>query len=155
MRRLTALASLALVVLTLATVSAAAKKFGTPLTLKETTKVSAILASPSQFDGKRVQVQGPVVGVCEMRGCWIAIGSDKEFGELRFKVDDGVIVFPMSIKGMNATVEGVVSVQTLDAKTQIEQGQHMAKEEGKAFDPASVKGPKTVVQLKGEAAEVY
>lgn len=138
-----------------AAVSAAPKTFGSPLTLKETVKISAIMANPSQFDGKRVQVQGPIVNVCEMRGCWIAIGSDKEFEQLRFKVDDGVIVFPMSIKGMNARVEGVVSVQTLDVKAQIEQGEHMAKEEGKKFDPASVKGPKTVVQLKGEGAEVF
>ena len=87
-----------------------------------------------------MQVQGPIVGVCEERGCWIAIGSDKEFEQLRFKVDDGVIVFPMSIKGMNATVEGVVNVQTLDAKTQIEQGQHMAKDGGQGVRPGLGEG---------------
>lgn len=154
MRRLTVFV-LACALLTATTVAAAAKKFGSPLTLKEATKISAILAAPAQFNGKRVQVKGPIVGVCESRGCWIAIGSDKEFEQLRFKVEDGVIVFPMSIKGMNATVEGVVSVETLDVEAQKEQGQHMAQMEGKPFDPASVKGPLTVVQLKGEGAEVY
>jgi hypothetical protein len=153
MRRLIVL-SLAVALAAVVAVSAAPKKFGAPLTLKEVTKVSAIFENPAQFNGKRVQVRGPVVGVCESRGCWIAIGSDKEFQQLRFKVDDGVIVFPMSIKGLNATVEGVVSVETLDVKTQVEQGEHMAKEHGTKFDPTTVKGPKTTIQLKGEGAEV-
>ena len=30
----------------------------------------------------------------------------------------------------------------------------MAKEQGKKFDPKSVTGPKTVVLLKGEGAEI-
>ena len=30
----------------------------------------------------------------------------------------------------------------------------MAKEEGKTFDPASVTGPRTVIMLKGEGAEI-
>jgi hypothetical protein len=36
----------------------------------------------------------------------------------------------------------------------IEQGEHHAKEEGKTFDPATVTGPKTVVQIKGEGAVI-
>ena len=148
MRRVIVL-SLTLALATIAAVSAAPKTFGTPLTLKEVTKVSAILDNPSEFNGKRVQVKGPIVGVCESRGCWIAVGSDKEFQQLRFKVDDGVIVFPMSIKGMNATVEGVVSVQTVDVKAQIEQGEHQAKEHGTTFDPATVKGPEDHDPIEG------
>ena len=31
----------------------------------------------------------------------------------------------------------------------------MAKERGETFDPSSVKGPKKVVMLKGEGAEVF
>lgn len=136
-------------------VAADATKYGTPLTLQDATKVSAILAQPKDYNGKRVRVEGPIVGVCEARGCWIAIGSDQEFQSLRFKVDDGVIVFPMSIKGKMAAVEGVVDVQELSVQAQIEQGQHQAKEHGTTFDPSTVKGPKTAIMLKGEGAEVY
>ena len=134
--------------------SAAGRKFGKPLTLKDTTKISDIYASPDQFNGKRVRVQGPIVDVCAERGCWIAIGSDKEFQTLRFKVDDGVIVFPMEIKGQTAIVEGVLTVTTLSVADQIEQGEHMAKEKKTTFDPKTVKGPKTSIMIKGEGAEV-
>jgi hypothetical protein len=134
--------------------SAAGRKFGKPLTIRDTTKISDIYASPDQFNGKRVRVQGPIVDVCAERGCWIAIGSDQEFQTLRFKVDDGVIVFPMEIKGQTAVVEGVLTVTTLSVADQIEQGEHMAKEKKTTFDPKSVKGPRTSIMIKGEGAEV-
>jgi hypothetical protein len=85
------------------------KKFGTALTLSEVTKVSEIYANPAKYDGKRVQVEGPIVDVCEEMGCWLALGSDQESQTIRFKVEDGVIVFPMSVRGMKAKVEGIVS----------------------------------------------
>jgi hypothetical protein len=61
-------------------------------------------------------------------GCWLALGSDKESQVLRFKVEDGVIVFPMTAKGKKAKVEGIVTV---------------------------TKGTETTVQIKGEGAIVY
>ena len=134
--------------------AAAAKKYGKPITLKETTKVSDIYATPDAFNGKRVKVQGPIVDVCSEKGCWIAIGSDKEFQTIRFKVDDGVIVFPITLKGSNAVVEGVVTITTLSEAEQIEQGKHMAEAKKVPFDPKTVKGPKTTIMIKGEAAEV-
>lgn len=151
----TRLFTLALLLAFAATLSiAGAKNYGKKLTLKETTKVSDILAEPEKYDGKRVLVEGAVTGVCEKRGCWITIASDKEFETLRFKVDDGVIVFPLDAKGKTARAEGVLSVKTYSQEELIKQGEMHAKEEGKSFDPATVKGPKTVVMLKGEGAVI-
>jgi len=116
-----------------AAMAAQEKKFGAALTLTDVTKVSEIYANPEKFSGKRVLVQGPIVDVCAQMGCWLAVGSDKEFQTIRFKVEDGVIVFPMSVKGMNAKVEGIISVETVT-------------EAGK---------PKTNVMIKGEGAVVY
>jgi hypothetical protein len=134
--------------------SAGATTYGKPLTVKETTKISDILAKPEQYDGKRVKVEGAVVGVCEKRGCWIQIAGDKDFESLRFKVDDGVMTFPMSARGKAAVVEGVVSVTVQSVEEQKKYGEQVAKEHGTPFDPASVKGPKTVVLLRGEGAEI-
>jgi hypothetical protein len=130
------------------------KKYGKRLTTSAVTKVSEILAEPGKFNGKRVRVEGAVVDVCSMRGCWIKISGDKEFDSIRFKVDDGVIVFPMDAKGKRVSAEGVVSVKTTSVEDQIKEGEHMAKEEGKAFDPATVKGPKTVIQIQGDGAVI-
>ena len=130
-------------------------RYGNELTLTEITKVSDIYANPEKFSGKRVQVQGPIVDVCESMGCWLALGSDREFETIRFKVEDGVIVFPMSAKGKNARVEGVISVETLSVEQQIAQGEEMAREQKKTFDPKTVTGPKVNVQIKGEGAIVF
>ena len=130
------------------------KRYGKDLTLKEKTKISDILASPEKFKGKKVLVDGPVVDVCKERGCWIKIGSDKEFESIRIKVDDGVIIFPLDAKGKNAKAEGMVSVRTVSVEDQIKQGEEMAKEEGTTFDKSTVKGPKTIIQIKGEGAVI-
>jgi len=154
MRRLSAIA-LVLVVCAVAGLAAQEKKFGTALTLTEVTKVSDIYANPDKYNGKRVQVQGPIVDVCADMGCWLALGSDKDGQTLRFKVEDGVIVFPMSVKGLTAKVEGVLAVTLLTEAEQIAQGQEMAREKKTTFDPKTVKGPKTSIQIKGEGAVVF
>lgn len=127
------LTSVALALVVCAVVGLAAqenkeKKFGAALTLTEITRISDLYANPEKYDGKRVQVQGPIVDVCSDMGCWLALGSDKESQTLRFKVEDGVIVFPMSVKGMKAKVEGILVV---------------------------TKGPEVSIQIKGEGAIVF
>lgn len=153
MIRLTA-ASVAFTLALTIGLSAQAKKYGAPLTLKEVTKVSDIFANPDKFKNQRVQVEGPVIDVCSEMGCWLAVGGDREGQILRFKVEDGVIVFPMSAKGQQAKVEGILEVSTLTEAEQIKQGEEMAKDMKMTFDPKTVKGPKVSIQIKGEGAEV-
>lgn len=150
------LASVLVLLLSILTAAEAGspKKYGKPVTLKETTKISDILGNPAEYDGKRVLVQGAVVDVCKMRGCWIRLASDKEFESVQFKVDDGVIVFPLDAKGKTALAEGVVSVTTFSREDLIEQGKHHAEETGAEFDSSTVTGPKTVVRIMGEGAVI-
>jgi hypothetical protein len=83
-------------------------KYGGDITLTEKTRVSAILENPAAFEGKKVLIEGIVVGVCKERGCWIDIASDTESKKIRVKVDDGVITFPIEAAGKKALVEGTV-----------------------------------------------
>jgi hypothetical protein len=137
-----------------AVVAQSGKEYGKPLTLNEKTAISAILKDPKRYDGKRVQVEGVIVEVCEKRGCWIRIASDREFESIRFKVDDGIITFPMEAKGRMVTAEGVVSVKTLTREQAIEQARETAKERGAKFDPTTIKGPVTDIELTGDGARV-
>ncbi len=148
------LSIIALCLCVLAVSFGAEKKFGKKITLKDKTKISDIVANPEKYNGKKVLVEGPIVDVCKKRGCWIKIGSDKEFETMTFKVEDGVIVFPMIVKGKTAIAEGVVSVETYTVEQLIEQGKERAKEQGETFDASSVKDPKVVIQIKGEGAVV-
>jgi hypothetical protein len=104
LRVVLALASFSLVLLSGAAV--AGERYGQGVTLKQTTAVSALLDKPEESLGKTVAVKGLIVDVCSTRGCWMEIAGDKPFGKLRVKVDDGVIVFPLSAKGRTATVQG-------------------------------------------------
>lgn len=90
------------------TVIAKEQVYGKGISLTEITKISTILANPESFENKKVLVEGLVTSVCEARGCWMFLASDKNFQEIKIKVLDGVIVFPMSAQGKMAKVEGVL-----------------------------------------------
>ncbi len=88
------------------------KKYGNGVTLATaTTTVESLLGQPDKYLGKTVRVDGVITGVCDMAGCWMEMadpGADQKTAKtLRFKVDDGVIVFPVSAKGRKASAEGV------------------------------------------------
>lgn len=148
--------ALAFSAITAATAVAQSKDYGKALTLKEATPISSILKDPKAFEGKRVLVEGLIIEVCEERGCWIRIASDKAFESLRFKVDDGVMTFPQDARGKSVLAEGVVKVRSLTREQAIAQAREVAKERGTlaSFDSAKVKGPVTDVQLSGEGARV-
>ena len=131
-----------------------AQTFGDGLTLDKTTPVSAILETPDSYVGEKVQVKGLVVDVCAKRGCWIYIAGDKPFQKLRFKVTDGVMVFPMTARGKTATVEGILQKFVLTREEVIARKQHHAEETGEPFDPATVTSGETFYQLRGLGAEV-
>lgn len=141
------------VLLFLLTISfAAPKHYGKKLTVKEKTKISDILAEPEKFAGKKVLIEGTVAEVCEVQGCWIKIKSDETSDQIRFKVNDGEIVFPKNATGKTALAQGIVTVKTKTKDELIAEGEHFAKDAGKEFDPSTVTGPKTVVTIKGEGA---
>jgi hypothetical protein len=116
--------------------------------------ISELLADPDAYVDKEVQVEGLVLDVCPRRGCWIEIASDKEFQSLRFKVDDGVISFPMEAKGRRVVAEGVFRKYTLSREDLIARAKHRAEEKGEAFDESTVTGPETYYQIEGIGARV-
>jgi hypothetical protein len=133
----------------------AGKAYGKTLTLKDTTRISQILADPDKFVGKQVLVKGRIVDVCKKRGCWMELAGDKEFQTFRIKVNDGEIVFPLEAKGKLALVEGTVEKFTLTKEQTIERLKHHAEEQGEKFDSAIVKEGMNYFQIKGSGAVIY
>jgi len=129
-------------------------QYGEALTLTETTSISAILSDPEAYVDEHVRVEGTVVGVCEMRGCWIALAGENDGEQIRVKVEDGVIVFPMTALGLHARVEGVVEKIELTMEQALEQAKHHAEERGEEFDPSTVTGPEVSYQIRGLGAEI-
>lgn len=126
--------------------------YGTRPTLTDTTLVSTILTSQATHLGKRVLVTGLVVQVCEERGCWLQLASDRPSETLKIKVEDGVIVFPMSARGKQAVVEGVIERVVLTADAARAEAQRHAKEMKQPFDSTKVFEPVNSVQLRGIGA---
>ena len=121
--------------------------FGTEVDVKQVTKISTILQQPDKYLSSPVTIKGTVVGVCKKRGCWMTIASDKRFENLRIKVRDGDMVFPMSAKGSQAIATGKLNKIEFDLERtkQIKAQQAIAKNE--VFDPASVTEPLVIYQL--------
>jgi len=130
------------------------ESYGEKITLTEQTDISAILANPEEFVGKRVLVSGEVVDVCEMKGCWIDIASDSAGGKIKVKVEDDVIVFPQTAKGKTAMVEGEVEVLTMTREELIAHKKHHAEEIGEDFDESTVTAGKTVYRIRGIGAVI-
>jgi hypothetical protein len=86
-------------------------RYGAGVTLESATPLADVIAKPAAFAGQTVRVEGVVTAVCEHMGCWMTLapaGTPKGAPTLRLKVDDGVIVFPVSAKGKTAVAQGVV-----------------------------------------------
>lgn len=132
----------------------AATKYGKPLTTATPVKVSELMARPEAYVGKVVKIEGLVTEVCPKRGCWINVAGDKEFQTIRVKVEDGVIVFPLTEKGKKVVAEGTFTKMELTKEQAIERARHHAEETKTKFDPASVTGPQTVYQVMGTGAVV-
>jgi hypothetical protein len=84
-------------------------KLGTGVSLKEATPITALIERPKEFAGRTVRIDGVATAVCAHMGCWMAVapeGGDTT-ATVRLKVDDGVIVFPVTAKGRKVSAEGV------------------------------------------------
>jgi hypothetical protein len=130
------------------------KVYGGGVTIAETVKISELLSRVDELEGKRVRVQGTVLDVCPKRGCWFEMASDAPGKHLRFKVRDGVMVFPLSAKGKFAVAEGVVRKIPLNLEQTKRMMAHEAAEYGKAFKPEEVTEPITLVRLDGTGAVI-
>lgn len=158
MRKLSVLLFMVLLFMVLLTTLSAgtvlAKTFGDGVQLSQSTSVTELLENGDSYVGKRVQVRGMIVDVCESRGCWVYVAGDKPFEKIRVKVKDGEIVFPLEARGVDAIVEGTLEKFDLSREEVIERRRHHAEERGEDFDPATVTSGETFYQLRGLGAEI-
>jgi hypothetical protein len=143
--------------LTFALVLAAAtlhadQKLGKPLTLGEPTPLAQIEAHPEKFVGKIVQIRGRVSEVCQAMGCWMNIVDPVGERSMRIKVNDGEIVFPESAVGKLAVAEGKLVKLELTREEAVAQARHEAEEQGRKFDPGSIRKGATIYLIQGVGA---
>lgn len=132
----------------------AGTQYGAPLAGAPTVTIEQVMDDPQAFEGQVVRVEGMVTDVCTNRGCWFEMAGERPGMKMRFKVQDGDMVFPPSAKGHKAVAEGKVTVRTLSLEDTVKFEAHMAEDAGRQFDPASVTEPMTIVQLAGQGAVI-
>jgi hypothetical protein len=133
---------------------AADSKLGKPLTLQSQTPIGDILSSPDKYTGKTVQVKGKITEVCEMMGCWTNLVDSASGKMIKVKVADGEIVFPKDAVGKMAIAEGELKKLDLTKEQAIARAKHEAEEQGRKFNPASVKSGTTIYQIQGAGAVI-
>ncbi|WP_345335679.1 DUF4920 domain-containing protein [Ferrimonas pelagia] len=126
---------------------AAPLQFGDPVDLKAEIPIAQLMAEPDQHLAAPVTVRGTIEGVCQKRGCWMALTTDERYPALRVKVRDGDMVFPVSAKGRVAVATGTLHKRELDLEGTRKHLAHQAEDAGEAFDPASVTEPMALYQL--------
>jgi hypothetical protein len=145
--------TLCIVLAAAAVLFAADLKLGKPLTAKQPLELSALLAKPADYVGKTVQVKGKISEVCQMAGCWMDL-TNNDGQKIRIKVEDGVIEFPKDSSGKMALAEGKFSKLELTREQAAARAEEEAKDKGRKFDPASVKGGATIYQIEGTGAVI-
>ena len=131
------------------------KTFGEGVGRGEAVSVADLVAHPEKYVGKSVRVEGVIVDVCEMRGCWMDIAGGTKSEKVRIKVNDGVMVFPKEAKGSQAVAEGVFTKIEMKPDDAVAYAKHLAEERGEKFDEAGAKNVPTVLyQIAGTGAVI-
>ena len=128
--------------------------YGEALGGAEVVRIAELTGSPEKYVGKTVRVTGLIEDVCPMKGCWIDILEGESGETVRFKVEDGIIVFPVEAKGREVVAEGVLQKKEMSERRARSWMRHLAEEKGEPFDEASVTGPMVFYQIEGIGAEV-
>ena len=92
--------------------------------------ITELLNNPSIYLGNNVAINGKIVDVCPMMGCWIEVKDSYSEEVIRVKVKDGDIIFPKESKNKEVLVEGVFSKLDFTEEQAILWKIHLAEEKG-------------------------
>ena len=92
--------------------------------------ISELIDKYENYLNTEVLVSGSILEVCPMRGCWIRIQDKNYDTEIRVKVTDGEIVFPLSAKGKMVDVQGIFSKLNFTEDQAKQWKVHLAEEKG-------------------------
>ena len=121
--------------------------FGATVDVEGAVPVTTVLATPDQFVGQEVKIEGEVSEVCQMRGCWATLVTDA--GTVRIQMprleDDSDYAFtlPKDISGRTVVATGLLESRVIPADEQ----RHYDEDAGQAKE-ASAYQDKTEYTLK-------
>ena len=135
------LLALAMVFSTAYAQEAESNTFGEAFEAKKVMKYDKFIKKMSKKGGlEEVVVKGKVEAVCQMKGCWMNIVSDKNTDDATFvKFQDYGFFVPKDISGRTVIMKGNAYMET----TSVEELRHMAEDAGKSKEEiAAITAPK-------------
>ena len=128
--------------------------YGSGVTLPESVSIADLKANIDTYVGKEVRVEGLITGVCPKRGCWFDMAGEKSGESMRFKVRDGVMVFPMEANGKYAVAQGKVRKMPMTLEQSKRWATYQRDSYGADIDPDTITEPLTIVRLDGSGAMI-
>ena len=132
--------------------------YGNEITLEVNHPISKLLGSPQTYLGEEVLVSGEITEVCPMRGCWINVKDPETGSNIRVKVTDGKIVFPLSAKGKYVDIQGKFAKLEFTEFQAKKWKIHLAEEQGIILNSEDVNiTPEDLVEyrINGTGANIY
>ena len=101
--------------------------------------LKALLKDTKKHEGKPIRVKGKIQDVCQKKGCWLLLTSDKKTMRVRFK--DYKFFVPTNAKGYTVILEGQAKATEISEKL----AKHYAEESGNKEAAKKIKGPQKTV----------
>ena len=101
--------------------------YGAEISTEGAISSKQVIAKLGDNESVDLKVEGTIVEVCQMKGCWMTmdVGSGKT---MRITFKDYEFFVPKAAGGYKAVIEGTLSKQMVDVETL----QHYAEDEGKS-----------------------
>ena len=134
------------------------QNFGNDFSKESIQSFSQIMQTPSEFLGKSITIEGEIIDVCPMKGCWIEVKDYKSNKTLRVKVKDDVIIFPQDSRTKKTIVNGIFTKLEFTEEQAVNWKIHLAKEKGLNISEDEVElTPSDLVEyrIKGIGAQIF
>ena len=112
------------------TANISSENFGIEISDNVISPMTELFNNADSYLDKNVIIQGKIVDVCPMKGCWIEVKDFDSEKSIRVKVKDGEIVFPKNSKNKEVLVEGIFSKLDFTEEQAIQWKIHLAEEKG-------------------------
>ncbi|HJO21247.1 MAG TPA: DUF4920 domain-containing protein [Candidatus Marinimicrobia bacterium] len=112
------------------TANMSSENFGIEISNNVISPMTELFNNADSYLDKNVVIQGEIIDVCPMRGCWIEVKDFDSEKSIRVKVKDGEIVFPEDSKNKQVLVEGIFSKIDFTEEQAIQWKIHLAEEKG-------------------------
>ena len=124
--------------------TAEGEQFGSPIAKKGVITFEDMLKKLEKDGGYEGKVVGNVASVCQVKGCWMNIVSDKVDDEMFVKFKDYGFFMPLDVAGKNVIMDGYAFTTI----TSVDDLRHYAEDEGKSAEEiAAITEPEEELQF--------